>query len=238
MNDFRPLIDHKTSVILKAVVERNLAILIADLSGYTALTEAHGAVSAAELIERFLRIVQDSLVGDSHLHQRRGDEVMIVSESPDNLLSTALLLGKNSSRENNFLLLHGGLHYGPVLERDNEYFGSVINFTSRIAAKASAGSFWCSKEFRDAVKNPLLCEFAAMGIHELKNIAGEKEIFQIICDKADFLAIDPVCRMLILSQNKAIPHPQEANIFFCSENCLNMYESSMAGKHQGELKSP
>lgn len=216
-------------------MEKNLAILIADLSGYTALTEAHGAMSAAELIERFLKIVEDSLVGDSHLHQRRGDEVMIVSESPDNLLSTALLLGKNSSRENNFLLLHGGLHFGLVLQRDNEYFGSVINFTARIAAKAGAGSFWCSREFRDAVKNQQLCEFAPTGIHELKNIAEEKEIFQVVCEKVDFLAIDPVCRMLILSQNKAIPHPREPNIFFCSENCLNIYESKVRNT-QSELR--
>ena len=126
-------------------MEKNLAILIADLSGYTALTEAHGATSAADLIETFLKIVQDSLVGDSYLHQRRGDEVMIISEFPDNLLSTALLLLRKSAEEHNFLLLHGGLHYGPVLKRDDEYFGSVINFTARIAAKASAGTFCCSR---------------------------------------------------------------------------------------------
>ena len=59
-------------------MEKNLAILIADLSGYTALTEAHGAMSAADLIDTFLKMVDESLVGDSHLHQRRGDEVMII----------------------------------------------------------------------------------------------------------------------------------------------------------------
>ncbi len=30
-------------------MERNVAILMADLSGYTALTETHGSVSAADL---------------------------------------------------------------------------------------------------------------------------------------------------------------------------------------------
>lgn len=219
-------------------MEKNFAILIADLSGYTALTEAHGAISAADLIERFLKIVQDSLVGNSHLHQRRGDEVMIVSESPDNLLSTALLLLSNSARENNFLLIHGGLHYGLVLNRENEYFGSVINFTSRIAALANAGSFLCSKEFRNAISNQELCEFEAMGKYELKNISEEKEIFHVVCDKAHFLAIDPVCRMLLLSKQKAVPHPREPDIFFCSESCLNMYESSNVKKNQGELRSP
>jgi adenylate cyclase len=217
-------------------MEKNLAILIADLSGYTALTEAHGAISAADLIETFLKIVGESLVGDSHLHQRRGDEVMIISESPDNLLSTALLLLRNSAKEN-FLLLHGGLHYGPVLERESEYFGSAINFTARIAAKASAGTFCCSREFHDAIENPKLCAIEPMGTHELKNIMEEKEIFQvIITDQANFLAIDPVCRMLILSEQKAIPHPHERDVFFCSENCLNIYESKQMSKNEVSLR--
>jgi class 3 adenylate cyclase/YHS domain-containing protein len=216
-------------------MEKNLAILIADLSGYTALTEAHGATSAADLIEKFLKIVQDSLVGDSHLHQRRGDEVMVISESPDNLLSTALLLLKNSAKEHNFLLLHGGLHYGPVLKRDEEYFGSVINFTARIAAKANAGAFCCSREFRDAITNPKLCALEPMGTHELKNIMEEKEIFQVISDQIKFLTIDPVCRMLILSEQKAIPHPDEADVFFCSENCLHLYETNKMKKSQADF---
>lgn len=216
-------------------MEKPVAILMADLSGYTALTEAHGAISAADLIDRFLEIVRDSLAAGSHLHQRRGDEVMIVSDSPDNLLSTALLLLKNCSRENNFLLLHGGLHYGPALKRDNEYFGSAVNFTSRIAAKANAGSFWCSKEFRDGIKNQFLCKFEPKGIHELKNITEEREIFQIITDKANFLAVDPVCRMLILSEKDAIPHPVHGGIFFCSESCLNLYQSIEVKKNLGDF---
>jgi class 3 adenylate cyclase len=32
--------------------------LIADLSGYTALTEAHGNISAAQIVKRYVEIVQ------------------------------------------------------------------------------------------------------------------------------------------------------------------------------------
>lgn len=38
--------------------EADLALLIADLSRYTALTEAHGAFRAAEIIDRFERIAE------------------------------------------------------------------------------------------------------------------------------------------------------------------------------------
>src|SRR6478672_10774878 len=117
-------------------MEENIAILMADLSGYTALTETHGAISAADLIDKYIQIVEDCLVGDSHLKERTGDQVMIVSASPDCLLSTAVTIMKNTSQEENFLQVHGGLHYGNVLKRNNSYFGSAINLTARIAAKA------------------------------------------------------------------------------------------------------
>src|SRR6476661_738766 len=112
------------------VMEENIAILMADLSGYTALTETHGAESAADLIDKYLEIVQASLIGDCQLKERTGDEVMIVSASADFLLLTAIMMLRNTSGEENFLQVHGGLHYGTVLKRNNSYFGSAINLTS------------------------------------------------------------------------------------------------------------
>ena len=63
-----------------------------------------------DLIDKYLKIVQESLVDKSELHQRVGDEVMIVSTSPDHLLSTAFILIQNCSKEHLFLQVHGGLH--------------------------------------------------------------------------------------------------------------------------------
>ena len=74
-------------------MEENIAILMADLSGYTALTETHGANSAADLIDKYVSIAENCLVGDCKLHERIGDEIMIVSASPDFLLATALMIG-------------------------------------------------------------------------------------------------------------------------------------------------
>ena len=159
--------------------EENIAILMADLSGYTALTETHGAVSAADLIEKYVSIAENCLVGDSKLHERRGDEIMIVSASPDFLLATALMIGKHTSKEENFLQLHGGLHYGKVLKRGNSYFGSTINLTSRIAAKAKAGTFWCSDEYVNASTDKSAFSLTSMGNQRFKNVPKEKKVFEL-----------------------------------------------------------
>jgi adenylate cyclase len=204
-------------------MEQNIAILIADLSGYTALTETHGAVTAADLVDKYLEIVHESLVGDSKLHQRVGDEVMIVSTSPDHLISTAIMLIQNCSKEHLFLQVHGGLHYGRILKRNDHYFGSPLNLTSRIAAKANNGTFWCSAEFVNALSDRSSFKFCSKGKHSFKNVSEENEVFELVIEHSNFFHVDPVCRMLIHKKETAIPHPHEQDIFFCSENCLDIY---------------
>jgi class 3 adenylate cyclase len=204
-------------------MEMNIAILMADLSGYTALTETHGSAAAADIIDKYIAIVENCLVGDSRVHERTGDELMIVSSSPDFLLATALVIGKDTSNEENFLMVHGGLHDGKVLMRGNSYFGTAINITSRIASKANAGTYWCSDEFVNALSDKTVFTAKSQGNHFFKNIKKEKEVFEICIEDRTAFYIDPVCRMLIIDPKKAIPHPTDGDQYFCSSDCLEIY---------------
>ncbi len=200
-----------------------MAILMADLSGYTALTETHGSVTAADLIDKYIGIVESCLIGDSKLHERVGDEVMIVSTSPDYLAATTLMILSNTSNEENFLQVHGGLHYGKVLQRGNSYFGSAINITSRIASKANAGSVWCSDEFVNALSDKSVFPLTSKGNQVFKNVSIEKEVFELSIEDKKSFYIDPICRMLILESQHAIQHPTDDGQYFCSSACHEMY---------------
>ncbi len=204
---------------------QHIAILMADLSGYSALTETHGALSAADLIDKFVAIVNDCLVGDSKLTERVGDEVMIISSSPDYLLSTAALIIQHTSKEDKFLRVHGGLHYGEVLQRNNSFFGSTINLTSRIAKKASPGSFWCSDEFEQALTDKSMFTLTPKGKHRFKNITEEKGIAELAAQSQHAVFVDPICQMLILNRATAIQHPGTEELYFCSPQCLDIYSS-------------
>jgi len=207
-------------------MEKNIAILMADLSGYTALTETHGAIAAADLIDKYIGIVESCLIGDSLLHERTGDEIMVVSSSPDYLLATAVMIGKHISSENNFLQVHGGLHYGTVLQRGTSYFGSAVNLTSRIASKANAGSVWCSDEFVNALSDKSEFQLTSKGNQIFKNVSIEKEVYELCFENRKSYYIDPVCRMLILDTKKAISHPTEEGKYFCCPECLSIYNSN------------
>ncbi len=204
-------------------MEENIAILMADLSGYTALTETHGSSGAADLVEKYITIVRDCLVGDCQIHGVVGDEVIIISSSADQLIYTALLLIQNTGNEDNFLQVHGGLHFGKILRRNNNYFGTTINLASRITNKASPGTIWCSTEFIAALSDPSAFIFQSKGKHSFKNISEEKEVFELLTGHPKTIYIDPVCRMMISNRETAIQHADARDIFFCSTNCLDLY---------------
>ena len=206
-------------------MEKNIAILIADLSGYTALTETHGAVAAADLIDKYSYIVENCLVGDCRVHERVGDEIVIVGTSPDHLASTAAMILESTAKEEYFLQVHGGMHYGKVLQRGNRYFGTTINLASRIAAKAEAGKVLCSYEFIDALSNKSSLNLRSKGRQEFKNLNNQKEVFELAVDQKKIYHIDPVCRMLILDTRNAITHPVETGHYFCSSACFDVYHN-------------
>jgi len=204
-------------------MEKDLAILIADLSGYTALTETHGALSAADLIEGFIEIVEGSLVGDSRVCERKGDEVMIISDSADMLLGTGYAILQNSAGKVNFLQVHGALHWGKILERNNHYFGHTLNVTARIASRAKPGTFWCSDQFMHQLSKNTSFVLEPCGKHAFKNVSAETDLYELSVGGNETFSIDPICRMIIHDKEGSIRHPDSPSIFFCSENCRKLY---------------
>ena len=160
-------------------MEKNVAIMMADLSGYSALTERHGAVAAANLIDRYMSIAEKSLVGDCKVHQQTGDEIMFVSDSSDVILATARRLATKTANEEYFLQVHGGLHFGKVLKRGGNYFGSTVNMVARIARKAAAGTFYGSDEFVNSVRDKAHCTFKSRGRTSLKTLAWKRKFLKL-----------------------------------------------------------
>lgn len=203
-------------------MEENMAIMIADLSGYTALTDTHGAHRAADIVDEFLSLVYQNLDGESILHEHSGDEVMVVSYSPDDLLKTAKQILLQSSIDQ-FPLIHAGLHFGPVLKRNNRYFGTTINLASRIASQAEPGTLWSSLAFVSVIRDADIFEPA--GNRQLKNLRELFQLFQYSPNSPVKNYVDPVCKMQVSNNGKSIPHPHDDSIFFCGHNCLEIFLS-------------
>ena len=123
------------------------------------------------------------------------------------IILTTLLLIQKTCKVEKFLQVHGGLHFGKIVKRNNNYFGTTINLASRITNQAAPGTFWCSHEYVRALSDPAAFNFASKGKHRFKNISEEKEVFELITNHPNALIIDPVCRMIIRDEANAVQHP-------------------------------
>ena len=126
--------------------ERPPAICFLDLSGYTRLTEEHGDEAAAELAARLARLVQRT----SGQHGGRpikwlGDGVMFHFRDPGPGVVAALEMVEGAVAAD-LPAAHVGLHAGPVIFQEGDYFGRTVNVAARIADYARRGEVLVSDE--------------------------------------------------------------------------------------------
>ena len=208
-----------------------LAILMADLSGFTAMTEMHGPQSAIDTVNRYLELAGKSMYGSSRLLERVGDQLVIVSPDSSDIAITALRLMEYASLEKNFLPVHAGLHFGSIIEDAGSFFGSALNIKYRIAEKAKNGSILCSKEFVESTGSSDLFYFKKNGQMKLKNILHPVSLLELLPVRKNQLTntiIDPVCLMQV-DESSAYTYSYEGSEnSFCSEECLELFKKDPA----------
>lgn len=152
-------------------------VAFADLAGYTRFTEERGESEAVELVERFVSSVRDTLPEDARIVKSIGDEVMLVSTDPVSLTDWAVGFQElNPVRPRPRI----GLHYGIVIYREADYFGSNVNLAARVTTRAMAGEILATSAVVGAVEgsNPHIA-FNAIGDVRLKGFEEPISLFQV-----------------------------------------------------------
>jgi adenylate cyclase len=205
--------------------ERSIAFMIADLSGYTALTEAHGGQEAATVVARFVALTRQALRGDARLVERVGDEVLIAAGEATDALRTALALLDAVEREPNFPTIRVGLHAGAVLEQDGAYYGVALNLAARVAGQARGGQIVCTEPVAAAVSGLAGVACRPLGTVRLRNVAAPVALFEVA--RADHaLTLDPVCRMQVSPDTAAGRLVlDDRAYYFCSLACARTFAS-------------
>jgi len=201
--------------------------LIGDLSGYTALTEAHGSISAAQIVKRYNQIVQECLYKDAHIVETVGDEVLIVGNDGARIIQTALELRRKVEKEPDFPSVHVGIHAGSVLQQKGQYFGSAINIASRVAAHARADQILCTDSMIEVLRKMATVKYRALGKVFFKNVIDPIALFEIANDRHDNTTVtDLVCRMRVKPDTAPARIPYDGQIyFFCSFECARAFVS-------------
>ena len=208
--------------------EIDIVLLVADLSGYTALTEAHGNISAAKVVNRYNEIAMESLHEGTSLLERVGDEIIIAGNDAASIIKTALKLIHKIETEPFFPTVHAGIHAGKVLEQKGHYFGSALNIASRVASHARGCQILCTKAVAEMAGEIEDIKYRAIGEVNFKNIFEPVALFEIItdCRKLELNVVDPVCRFLVSPESASAQlRFKDNNYYFCSFECAQKFAS-------------
>src|SRR5215218_909266 len=114
--------------------------LFADLSGFTALTEAHGDEQAADLVGGFCVAVRRLLAAHQAQEVKTiGDALMLRSADAAAAIRLGLCIVHDVGAQHGFPLVRAGMHTGPAVEREGDWFGATVNLAARVSAAASGG---------------------------------------------------------------------------------------------------
>ena len=156
---------------LYGLVDRPPAMCFLDITGYTRLTAEHGDEAAAELAETLSRLVQRTSVRHGGRPVKwLGDGVMFHFRDPGPGVVAALEMAEGVVTAG-LPPAHVGLHAGPVLFQDGDYFGQTVNVASRIAEYARPGEVLVSQAVLDAATDAPVT-FVEVGPVDLKGVAG------------------------------------------------------------------
>ena len=151
-------------------VRRPPAVCFLDITGYTRLTEERGDEAAADLATKLATLVR----GSSREHDGQpvkwlGDGVMFYFPNPGDGVSAALDMVEGLPAAG-LPPAHVGIHAGPVVFQDGDYFGRTVNIAARIAEYARPGEVLVSQEVVEATALEGV-DVTAIGPIELKGVS-------------------------------------------------------------------
>jgi adenylate cyclase len=209
--------------------ELDLALMMADLCGYTALTETHGALQASETVLRFVRLVEASLEPGVRIVDSIGDSVFCAGEDTLAVVRTAQRLREAVSREPGFPRVSTGIHRGPIVEREARLFGAPINLTARLTSHAAGEQILCTGPIAGAIAAAEGVKCRPLGEQHFRNVAHPVALFELVpADESRAAsAIDPVCRMQVEVDHAAatVEHGGRS-YWFCSAHCAHAFSEA------------
>ena len=151
---------------------REQTFLFADLVGFTALAEREGDDRALEAVLAFQQRVR-KLLGDHSAEQVKamGDGLMLRCADPRLAVRLGLRVVEELARERTAPPVRVGIHTGPAVSRDGDWYGRTVNVAARLCAVAPGGEVLVSESTRRAAGEVTGVDWGAQELHWLRNVS-------------------------------------------------------------------
>jgi adenylate cyclase len=202
--------------------------LFADIAGFTALTETHGDEEAAIVVERFCDAVAVELPRFGATHVKTiGDALMLRIPDPGQAVLLGLRIALDLMRGHRAPAVRVGLHHGPAIERDGDYFGAAVNLAARVSAAATGGEVLLTGQTVELARHVEGVRYESRGCPELRNVREPVELVAAVRQghtREHRLTIDPVCRMAVDPKAAAGQLVIDDTVYyFCSLKCAGEF---------------
>jgi TolB-like protein/Flp pilus assembly protein TadD len=169
---------------------RLVAILAADVAGYSALMERDEEGTLARLKD--CRAAFETIVAEhrGRVFGEAGDSLIAAFDSPVEAVRCAqhaqqALAGLNASIPRNMRLhFRIGINLGDVIAEGGDFFGDSVNIAARLQALAEPGGVLISAAVRDMVAGKIDASLADLGAHRLRNITRPVRVFRLDLPRA------------------------------------------------------
>jgi class 3 adenylate cyclase len=165
--------------------------LFADLVGFTALAEREGDDRAVEAVMALQRRVRDLL--EDHSAQQvktMGDGVMLRCSDPRAAVRLGLRVVEGVASERTAPPVRVGIHTGPAVSRDGDWYGRTVNVAARLCAVAPGGEVMVSESTRSAAGEVVGIEWGERELHWLRNVS-EPVATYLVAAEADRPLAEP-----------------------------------------------
>lgn len=190
-------------------VEKEMAVLFADVSGSTRLYEQLGDTKAFAAINACLDLLKRvTATHGGHVVKTIGDEIMAVLPSADAAVQAACEMQVEVTAqppvENIPITIRIGLHFGSVLERDGDVFGDTVNIAARMA-KIAHGCQIITSDTTVARLHPIMQ--ASVRLLDALTVKGKTEdihVHEVVWQESEELT-------MMVGRTHALP-PQESAV--------------------------
>ena len=154
--------------------QHDVGILFADIVGSTRLYERLGDKIALSVVQDTLAAVAEAVAAHrGRIVKTIGDEVMAVFDGPEAGFAAAIDIRRRATTlpplpgNGGMVQLRIGLHFGPALMEEGDYFGDTVNIAARLVALANPDQILTTGDLLDRLppdQQDEATEFAAIEV--------------------------------------------------------------------------
>lgn len=173
-----------------AVQRRLMAILAADMVGYSRLMELDEAGTLARLKTHRLELIDPAIAkNNGRIVKTTGDGMLVEFVAAADALECAVEIQRRMARRNadvetdRQIRFRIGINLGDVIVEDDDVLGDGVNIAARLQTLADPGGISVSQAIRDELAHKLDLRFEDMGEQPMKNISRPLRVFRIVLDE-------------------------------------------------------